>query len=269
MSKIRHVFQKAKANSDGLLIGYITAGDPTPEQTPKIADVLVRGGVDILEIGLPFSDPIADGPTIQEASLRALNAGTTPMKVLEIAAEIKKAHGIPLVIMTYYNPILHLGLDSFFAAAKAAGVDGFITPDLPVEEAADYRKVAAVNGLDTIFLASPATSNERLAKIVDASSGFLYLVSRFGVTGAQSNVAESTVQLIRRVQPYTVGKLPLAVGFGISKPEHVRRVIEAGADAAIVGSAFINITQKHHGNTEAMLKDLKATVSVLKAATKI
>jgi tryptophan synthase alpha chain len=265
MSKISEIFQKAKAQRQGLLIGYITAGDPTPEQTPKIADALIRGGVDILELGLPFSDPIADGPTIQEASLRALNAGTTPMRVLEIAKQIKAQHDLPLLIMTYYNPIFHHGVESFLAAAKAAGVDGFIVPDLPVEEAADYRKAAEKAGLDTVFLASPATSSERLSKIVDASSGFLYLVSRFGVTGAQTSVADSTVQLIRRVQPYTAGKVPLAVGFGISKPEHVKRVVTAGADAAIVGSAFINIVAK---NQPDMLNALQAAAAALKSATK-
>ncbi len=146
-------------------------------------------------------------------------------------------------------------------------VDGFIVPDLPVEEAADYRKAAKAQGLDTIFLAAPSTSNERLTKIVDASSGFLYLVSHFGVTGAKTTVEDSTVQLIKRVQPFTAGKIPLAVGFGISKPEHVQRVIAAGADAAIVGSAFINIITENQGNEDLMLKGLKTTASSLKAAT--
>ena len=216
-------------------------------------------------MGLPFSDPIADGPTIQAASLRALNAGTTPMKVLEIAKEIKSQHDIPILVMTYYNPVFHLGLDKFLASAKDHGVDGFIVPDLPVEEADDYRKAAMEHSLDTVFLASPATSNERLTKIVDASSGFLYLVSRFGVTGAQSDLADSTMQLIKRIQPFTAGKIPLAVGFGISKPEHVKRVIGAGADAAIVGSAFINIIQKNSPN---MLKELQTTAQALKTATR-
>ncbi len=265
MNTIKATFQKVKAKGDGLLIGYITGGDPTPEQTPKIADALIKGGVDILELGLPFSDPIADGPTIQAASLRALNAGTTPMKVLEIAKEIKSQHDIPILVMTYYNPVFHLGLDKFLASAKDHGVDGFIVPDLPVEEADDYRKAAMEHSLDTVFLASPATSNERLTKIVDASSGFLYLVSRFGVTGAQSDLADSTMQLIKRIQPFTAGKIPLAVGFGISKPEHVKRVIGAGADAAIVGSAFINIIQKNSPN---MLKELQTTAQALKTATR-
>jgi tryptophan synthase alpha chain len=268
MNAIKETFQKARKQGSGLLIGYITAGDPTPEQTPKIADALIKGGVDILELGLPFSDPIADGPTIQAASLRALNAGTTPMKVLEIAKEIKSQHDIPLVVMTYYNPVYQNGVDRFMGAAKEHGVDGFIIPDLPVEEADDYRKAAKAHRLDTIFLASPATSKERLSRIVEASSGFLYLVSRFGVTGAQTSVQDSTVQLIKNVQPFTAGKVPLAVGFGISKPEHIKTVISAGADAAIVGSAFINITQKHQDNSDAMLKELQATAIALKAATK-
>jgi tryptophan synthase alpha chain len=267
MNTIKSVFQKQKQQGNGCLIGYITAGDPSPEQTAEIADALIRGGVDILELGLPFSDPIADGPTIQNASLRALKAGTTPIRVVEISKEIKAKHDIPVVIMTYYNPVFKFGVDKFLAAAKEAGVDGFIVPDLPVEEAAEYRKAAKAAKLNTIFLASPATSKERLAKIVDASSGFLYLVSRFGVTGAQSAVADTTVELIQKVQPFTSSKVPLAVGFGISTPEHVKRVIAAGADAAIVGSAFINIITKQQ--TKLVLSELEETASKLKAATKI
>jgi tryptophan synthase alpha chain len=170
--------------------------------------------------------------------------------------------------MTYYNPVFRAGLEKFLNAAKTQQVDGFIVPDLPVEEAADFKKTADANGLDTIFLAAPSTSNERLKKIVAASSGFLYLVSRFGVTGAKSTVEDSTVQLIQRVQPFTEGKISLAVGFGISQPEHVQRVIKAGADAATVGSAFINIIQKNISNTSAMLDELQLTAKALKAATK-
>jgi tryptophan synthase alpha chain len=268
MSSITKTFQEIKARGEGALIGYITAGDPTYDATPKIADALIKGGVDILELGLPFSDPIADGPTIQAASIRSLNAGTTPKSVLEIAKTIKSKHDIPVVIMTYYNPVFKLGLDNFLASAKEHKVDGFIVPDLPVEESADYKKAAKTQGLDTIFLAAPSTSNERLSKIVDASSGFLYLVSRYGVTGAKTNVEDSTVQLIKRVQPLTAGKVPLAVGFGISKPEHVQRVIAAGADAAIVGSAFINIIQNNAQNQNAMLRELQATAEALKSGTK-
>jgi len=265
MNSITQVFQKEKLQGNGALIGYIMAGDPSPEFTPKIADALIRGGVDILELGLPFSDPIADGPTIQAASLRALNAGTTPMKVLEIAKQIKSQHDVPIVVMTYYNPVFRIGVDKFLGLAKEHLVDGFIVPDLPVEEAADYKTDANKCGLDTIFLAAPSTSNERLTKIVDFSSGFLYLVSHYGVTGAKTAVEDSTVQLIKRVLPFTEGKIPLAVGFGISKPQHIQTVIHAGADAAIVGSAFINIIQK---NNPTMLRKLQETAQALKSATK-
>ena len=218
---------------------------------------------------MPFSDPIADGPTIQAASVRALAAGTTPVKVLEIAKEIRQSHDVPIVIMTYYNPVFRMGLEKFFGLAKECLVDGVIVPDLPVEEAGDYKKAAGKFGIDTIFLAAPSTSNERLAKIVECSSGFLYLVSHFGVTGAQAAVEDSTIQLVKRVLPFTSGKIPLAVGFGISKPEHVKRIIRAGADGVIVGSAFINLILKRQNDISAMLKELKTTAGSLKAATKI
>ena len=266
MNTIKQVFENNYNNKKGCLIGYITAGDPTPDLTPKITDALIRGGVDILELGLPFSDPIADGPTIQAASLRALNAGTTPMKVLEITKKIKTKHDIPIVIMTYYNPIFHFGLDKFLATAKTHGVNGFIVPDLPIEEAADFKKAANTCNLDTIFLAAPSTSEERLTKIADASSGFLYLVSHFGVTGTKSKIENSTLQIIQHVKPFIAKKVPLAVGFGISQPEHVQQVIKAGADAAIVGSAFINIIQKNTNNITDMLKELEATARALKTA---
>ena len=167
--------------------------------------------------------------------------------------------------MTYYNPVFRIGLDKFLSSAKDHKVDGFIVPDLPVEEATDYKKAAKMHGLDTIFLAAPSTSNERLSKIIECSSGFLYLVSHYGVTGTKTTVEDSTVQLIKRVLQFTAGKIPLAVGFGISKPEHVQRIIAAGADAAIVGSAFINIIQKNSPN---MLKHLQTTAQELKTATK-
>jgi tryptophan synthase alpha chain len=267
MNAIEETFQKAKTDGNGLLIGYITAGDPTPQETPKIADALIRGGVDVLELGLPFSDPIADGPTIQAASLRALNAGTTPMKVLEIAKEIKSKHDVPLVVMTYYNPVFRLGVDCFLASAKEHGVDGFIVPDLPVEEAGDYRKAAKAHGIETIFLAAPSTSAERLQRIVTCSSGFLYLVSHFGVTGARASLEDSTLQLVQRVKKATAGKVPLAVGFGISQPEHVRSVLAAGADGVIVGSAFVNIVSRNLQKPPQMLSELEAATRSLKKAT--
>lgn len=268
MTAISEIFQKLKSCEESALIGYVTAGDPEPKYTPKIAEALIKGGVDILELGLPFSDPIADGPTIQAASVRALQAGTTPRKVLEIAKTIRQAHDVPVAVMTYYNPVFRMGLDKFFRLAKDCMVDGVIVPDLPVEEASDYKQAADSCGVDTIFLAAPSTSTQRLRNIVKCTSGFLYLVSHFGVTGAKAAVEESTIYLIKKVLPYTSGHVPLAVGFGVSKPEHARCIIKAGADGVIVGSAFVNIVQKNQGNMSKMLGELGEMAHELKAATR-
>jgi len=267
MSNIGKVFQKLKAQGEGALIAYITAGDPQLMLTPKIAQALIKGGADILELGLPFSDPIADGPTIQAASIRALNAGTTPQAVLEMAREIKKNNSTPVVIMTYYNSIFKMGLEKFFSLAKDCLVDGVIVPDLPMEEAHDYRKAAAKSGIDTIFLAAPSTTNERLKGIVECSSGFLYLISHFGVTGTKGTVENSTLKLVKRVLPFTQKRIPLAVGFGVSKPEHVKSIIKAGAEGVIVGSAFVNVISKYQNTPEKILTELEETSRKLKQAT--
>jgi tryptophan synthase alpha chain len=269
MSDLTKVFKRLKAQGDGALIGYVTAGDPKPELTPKIAEALVKGGVDIIELGVPFSDPIADGPTIQAASVRALQAGTTPKMVLGIAGEIKRKRGVPVVILTYFNPVFRMGVENFFRLAKSFGVDGVVVPDLPVEEAEAYREAAETCGVDTIFLAAPSTSNNRLGKIVACTSGFLYVVSHFGVTGAREALEDSTVQLIKRITPFTQSKIPLAVGFGVSKPEHAKRIIEAGADGVIVGSAFVNIIQRRQKDVDRMLEELEVAACKLKNATRI
>jgi tryptophan synthase alpha chain len=268
MSKIAKVFKKLKAQGDGALIGYVTGGDPEPKCTLLIAEALIRGGVDILELGIPFSDPIADGPTIQAASARALKSGTTPKTVLGMAREIKKKHSVPVVILTYYNPVFRMGLEKFFRLAKSCEVDGVIVADLPVEEAKDYKKVAESYGIDTIFLAAPSTSMQRLRKIVACTSGFLYLVAHYGVTGEKDAVEESTIQLIKKVLPYTRGRVPLVVGFGVSKPQHAKAIIENGADGVIVGSAFVNIIYKNREDVRKMLEEIVETARKLKEATK-
>jgi tryptophan synthase alpha chain len=268
MSAITKVFERLKTRREGALIGYITAGDPEPCCTPLIAEAMIKGGVDILELGLPFSDPIADGPTIQAASMRALKAGTTPKMVLAMSREIKSKNDVPIVIMTYYNPIFRMNLKRFFGFAKDCLVDGMIVPDLPLEESDEYQRVAKDFGIDTIFLAAPSTSAERLRRIVASSSGFLYLVSHFGVTGEQERVEDSTMQLVRDVLPFTEGHVPLAVGFGISKPEHARSIIKAGADAVIVGSAFVNVVQKNIGDIDRTVSEIGEVARKLKAAIK-
>jgi tryptophan synthase alpha chain len=268
LNAIGNRFSQLKTKGEAALIGYVMAGDPTPELTPIIAEALIRGGIDILELGIPFSDPIADGPTIQAASTRALNAGTTPKKALEIVKAIKSSHDIPVLAMTYYNPVFKMGLEKFFAAAKACSVDGIIVPDLPIEEAAQYRDAAAKVGVDTVFLAAPSTSDARLSKIVEATSGFLYLVSRLGVTGTKFSVEDSTISLVKKVLPFTAGRIPLAVGFGISRPEHVKRIAETGADGVIVGSAFVNIIGRCQSDVKAMIAELEEAARNLKKATR-
>jgi len=267
LREIERTFQNLRAKGERALIGYVTGGDPEPRYTPRIVEALVDGGVDIIELGIPFSDPIADGPTIQAATVRALKAGTTPKTVLNIASEVKSKHKVPLVILTYYNPIFRMGLEGFFKLARNCGVNGLIVPDLPIDEAHDYKKVADACGIDTIFLAAPSTSTERLRKILAYTSGFLYLVSVFGVTGAREKVQDLTIMLIKRTLPVTGGKIPLAVGFGISKPEHVKTVILNGADGVIVGSGFVKIIEKNRNDGQGMLKEIRDYTHKLKKAT--
>jgi len=269
MREIARTFSKLRKQGEGGLIAYVTAGDPEPSCTPRIVEALVNGGADIIELGIPFSDPIADGPTIQAATVRALKAGTIPRKVLEMGEEIKEKNNVPIVILTYYNPIFRMGLECFFESAKTCGVDGLIVPDLPIEEADDYRKFAEAYEIDTIFLAAPSTSTQRLERIVEYASGFLYLVSVFGVTGAREKVKDLTIGLVRKTVPITYERVPLAVGFGISKPEHVKVITQNGADAAIVGSGFVRIIENNQTREEEMLEDLKEYASRLKAATMI
>jgi tryptophan synthase alpha chain len=267
MNRIAKTFSKLKAQKDGALIAYITGGDPNPSHTPMIAEALIKGGADIIELGIPFSDPIADGPTIQEATVRALKAGTTPKQVLEISEEIRKETETPIVILTYYNPIYRMGLKKFFESAKASGIDGIIVPDLPIEEAGEYKKFAQAYEIDTIFIAAPSTSTERLEKILKHTSGFLYLVSIYGVTGARKKIQDLTIEMIRKTLQTTNGRIPLAVGFGISKPDHVETIIRQGADAPIVGSGFVKIVDRTRNKEEEMLRELSNYANQLKRAT--
>jgi len=268
LREISQTFLRLKERNEGALIAYVTAGDPDPSLTLDIVEALVSGGADIIELGIPFSDPIADGPTIQAATLRALRSRTTPKRVLQLVGEIKTKLGVPIVILTYYNPIFKMGLKSFFEMAGSCGVSGVIVPDLPVEEASDYKRMAEAYEIDTIFLASPSTSNERLRKIIRFTSGFLYLVSLFGVTGTREKIQKLTIRVVRRTSRMTSAEgLPLAVGFGISKPEHIKILIENGADAAIVGSGFVRIIEEKHRDLEGMLSEIKRYASNLKKAT--
>jgi tryptophan synthase alpha chain len=223
------------------LVAYITAGDPSLDASEKIVLAAAEAGADIIELGVPFSDPLADGPTIQRASERALRSGTTLAGVIDLVHRLRKHTEVPLVLFSYFNPILQMGIEKFADAASAAGADGVLATDLTPEESADYRKILRSRGLDTIFLAAPTSTDARLAKIAGVSTGFLYLISRTGVTGAREALPEELPGLVRRIRKFTA--LPVAVGFGISLPTHVT-VLGGIADAAVVGSAIVAEIEK-------------------------
>ena len=267
MRAIERTFHRLHEKGEGALIAYVTGGDPEPRYTPRIVGALINGGADIIEVGIPFSDPIADGPTIQAATVRALKNETTPKTVLEAIHKIKEERDTPIVVLTYYNPIFRMGLKTFFTVAENCGVDGVIVPDLPVEEASEYEKIAETHGIDTIFLAAPSTPLQRLRKIIDHTSGFLYLVSIFGVTGARERLQDLTVQTIREFLPYTRGHIPLAVGFGISEPEHVKTVIENGVDGTIAGSTFVKIIEENREDIDELVKRMETKTRKLKNGT--
>lgn len=223
------------------LVAYVTAGDPSLAASEKIVLAAAQAGADVIELGVPFSDPVADGPTIQRASDRALRSGSTLAGVIELVRKIRAHSDVPLILFTYFNPVLQMGLEKFAEAAASAGADGALVTDLTPEEAAEYRAIMQAHGLDTIFLAAPTSTDARLERIARASSGFLYLVSRAGVTGAREALPPDLPALVRRMRKFTL--LPIAVGFGISLPTHVT-VLGGIADAAVVGSAIMNEVEK-------------------------
>ena len=239
--RIRSAFEALRSSGELGIVAYITAGDPSLDATLKFVLALAEAGADVIELGVPFSDPLADGPTIQRASERALKAGTTLASVLELVRRIRKSSQVPLVLFSYYNPILQMGLEKFASAAASAGADGVLATDLTPEESEDYRRIMRLHSLDTIFLGAPTSTDERLAKIAGCSSGFLYLISRTGVTGAKDSLPDDLPALLRRARSVTV--LPIAVGFGISLPGHVS-VLGGLADAAVVGSALVSEIEK-------------------------
>ena len=235
MSRVARAFT---ATSQPRLITYATGGDPDLARSADIVRAMARGGADAIEIGVPFSDPIADGPAIQRASERALAAGTTLRGTLDLVAKVRGDVAVPIVLFTYVNPVLRLGTNEFLSRAADAGVDGVLLLDLPIEESESMHAALDTRGIDQIFLVSPTTTDERLRLAGRYGRGFLYAISRLGVTGARESVAETAAPLVERLRR-TV-KLPIALGFGISSPEHVREVT-GFADAAIVGSAIVQV----------------------------
>lgn len=261
LTRIGRLFERCESDKRKAFIAYLTAGDPNPETTVSLVRALERGGADLVELGVPFSDPIADGPVIQRASERSLRAGTSLPRILEMVREIRQESEIPLLLFSYLNPLLHRGFDRVAKEAASAGVDGVLLIDLSVEEAAEPVARLREHSLDTVFLAAPTSSDPRLALVGQHSSGFVYLVSRTGVTGEQSSLSNHAIPLIERMRRHT--KLPLAVGFGISRPEHVSEVAQF-ADGIVVGSAIVKTIEANMrssdlpGALEAFTRQLTA-----------
>ena len=242
MSKIKEKFAELEGKKQQALIAYIMTGFPNEKATISIVKGLVKGGIDIIELGFPFSDPLADGPVIQNASTISLEKGTKIKKFFETVRKIRKETEVPLILMTYTNILYHKGYGEFIREAKKVGIDGFILPDMSIEESKDYLD-AAKNQTDTIFLVSPNTSKNRIKLIAKASSGFLYLVAVYGTTGVKTGIKNYTLKAIKEVKKQTNGKIPVGVGFGVSTPEDVKKYVKAGADAVIVGSAFLKLIE--------------------------
>jgi len=253
MTRIGQLFERLRKENRKGMVAYLTAGDPTPEATPGLVAALERGGADLIEFGVPFSDPIADGPIIQAAGDRAIRAGMTMKGVLEIAAEIRRTSQIPILLFTYLNPVLRYGFARLAADAKAAGIDGCLLIDVSVEEAGDYVKVMRDAGLDTVFIAAPTSTDHRLKLVAQYSSGFIYLVSRTGITGEQQSLSDTALPLIERMRALT--DLPLAMGFAISNADQVA-AIASHADAAVVGSAIVRQIARDPAGVEALMRDL-------------
>jgi tryptophan synthase alpha chain len=235
-TRIAQRFEQLRAKGELGIIAYVTAGDPTLAATHQIVLSLADTGADVIELGVPFSDPLADGPVIQRASERALRSGTTLAGVTDLVRQLREKTEVPLILFSYYNPVFQMGVEKFAESASAAGADGALMTDLTPEESSDYRRAMAARGLDTVFLGAPTSPDGRLARIAEVSSGFLYLISRTGVTGAKDALPEDLPELVRRTRRVT--SLPIAVGFGISLPGHVS-VLGGRADAAVVGSALV------------------------------
>ncbi|MEK6948792.1 MAG: tryptophan synthase subunit alpha [Nanoarchaeota archaeon] len=266
MKTYNQVFSELKNKKQGALVAFIVIGDPDYKTSLDIAKKIVDSGADILELGVPFSDPIADGKTIQAADVRALNSGMNTDKAFEFVKDLRKYTDVPIGFLTYYNLVYQRGIEKFYQDANKAGVNSILIADLSIEEAYDIIKVSDKTGVDTVFMISQLSDDSRIKKIASASNGFIYLVSRLGVTGIRNELQYATLSLIKRVRKYT--DKPLCVGFGISKPQHVKDVIMAGADGAIVGSAIVDLIEKNIEKKARILNEVSNFVKELKYHTK-
>ena len=263
-NRIYNKFRELTSKNRPALICFTVGGYPTIAHSEQIVSSLVKAGAEMVEIGIPFSDPIADGPTIQKAYNTALKNGVTPQKCLHMCANLrKKFPNLPLLIMTYSNIVYKAGLEKFIKLSRLHGVDGFILPDMAIMESDAYVKVASDHGLATIFLASPNSNKQRIEQIMNVCSGFIYVVSVFGITGTRLRYEKYTFHNIRKIKKITQGRIPIAVGFGISRPNQIVSIVESGADAVILGSSLIDRI-KVSANHKLMLNDLQTFVRQLR-----
>jgi tryptophan synthase alpha chain len=265
MSRLTSTFTALSARGEKALVCFVTAGDPLPNATTDIICAIAEAGADVIELGVPFSDPLADGPTIQEASFRALQHGMTPPKVLEIVREVRQ-RGVtqPIVLMGAWNPILQYGMERFAQDAIAAGVDGTIVTDMIPEEATVWKAISAAAGLDTVFLLAPTSNTARMQAVAQMASGFVYCVSMTGITGTKAVEAASLPDLVAQIRAH-VPDVPVCVGFGIQTPQHVREIV-AFADGAVVGSSLVSLLHQNRDEAD-LLSTARTYVSTLKAAT--
>ena len=245
MSRIEKKFQELKGKSEKGLIAYITAGDPDLQTTLQLVKNFEEVGVDLIELGIPFSDPLADGLVNQLAAARALESGTTIAKILDLVKTVREKSEIPLIIFTYLNPVLQYGFKKFAKDARKAGIDGILILDLPPEEAEEYKEIMTQFNLDTIFLIAPTSSDKRIEKIASLAAGFIYCVSRTGVTGARGNLPVEAPALVQKIRNFS--NLPIAVGFGISNPQQVQ-YLSKFSDAIVVGSAIVKRIEENAGS---------------------
>jgi len=249
-------------NGKKALIPFTVLGDPDVSTSVAVIKAMVDGGADILELGFPFSDPIADGPTIQSADIRSLDSGFNTDKGFEILEKVRGFTDVPIGLLVYYNIVLQYGVEKFYSKCKEIGVNGVLIADMPVEESDEIVKTASSNDLETIFIVSPLTTDERVKKISAKTTGFIYVIARLGVTGARDDMESGTLELLKRIRPLT--DVPLCVGFGISKKEHVQAVYDAGADGAIVGSAIVKVIEKNLSDKKRMVTEINKYVKSLK-----
>ena len=267
MERYETLFKQLKERKEGAFVPFVTLGDPSPEQSLKIIDTLIEAGADALELGIPFSDPLADGPTIQNATLRAFAAGVTPSQCFEILAAIRQKHPtIPIGLLMYANLVFSRGIDEFYAQCEKAGVDSVLVADVPVEESAPFRQAALRHNVAPIFICPPNADDELLRQIASHGRGYTYLLSRAGVTGAENRAALPLHHLVEKLTEYHAA--PPLQGFGISAPDQVTAAIDAGAAGAISGSAIVKIIEKNLDKPAVMLEELGAFVQAMKAGTR-